>query len=99
MIKKVKRFDAELQTSGIVSGSEEEVIKTLTKKNFIGFFHSHLFHSSVPSALDKECLSGWKALKSPIPVFSLIGCMPHFKMRCWSMNEKWEIQENVLEVV
>ena len=98
IITKVKRYDA-IQSAGLVTSNITDIMKVLHKKNFMGVFHSHLFESSTPSIVDTESLSGWKAARMPKPVFSLIGSMPHFKMRCWSMDEDFKIQEHPLEVI
>jgi len=99
VVYKVKKFKAIHESAGLVSSDEEGLVKALGKKNFIGFFHSHVYESAHPSNTDKDCLSGWKAYKDPIRVFSLIGCPPHFKQRAWSMNDKFEFVEHHMVVL
>jgi len=98
-IHKVKKFNANYESPGLVSSNSTELLKALSKKKFIGFFHSHTFGSSSPSSTDVDCLSGWKAYKEPHSVFSLIGCPPHFKQRAWSMNDKFEMVEHDIVVI
>lgn len=97
-ITKVKRYDA-IQTQALVTSNITDIMKFLTKKNFIGVFHSHLFEGASPSSVDKDSLSGWTAARAPLPVYSLIGCLPHFKMKCWSMDKDFNIQSHILEVI
>lgn len=82
---------------GLVSGNAMDVVKQMQKKGFMGVFHSHTFNSASPSGTDRECLNGWTnyarefGIKDPL---SLIGCLPYFKQRCYSLNEKLDMQEH-----
>lgn len=97
-ITKVKKYDA-IESGGLVTSNGSDILKVLTQKNFIGFFHSHVFESATPSGTDKNCLSGWASLRDPKPVYSFIGCPPYFKQRVWSMDNDLKIQEHDLKII
>jgi len=81
---------------GLVSGNALDIIKQMQKRGFMGVFHSHVFSSAAPSGTDKECLNGWTTYARNFgcddPI-SLIGCLPYFKQRAYSLDEKLVMQE------
>jgi len=87
---------------GLITGNAIDIHKQMKRKNFMGIFHSHVFSSSSPSGTDHECLNGWttyaRAFGRKDPV-SLIGCLPHFKQECYSMDKDMNVQKHKLEVI
>jgi len=101
LITHVRHYRA-IGSSSLITGNAVDIHRQMTKKNFMGIFHSHTFSSSAPSGTDHECLHGWtnyaRAFGKKDPV-SIIGCLPHFKQECYSMDEKMSMQKHKLEVI
>lgn len=101
VITKVNKYNC-TASAGLVTGNPIDVFNQAKKKNYIGLFHSHLFNSSSMSGTDTDVLTGWTSYSNmchrPEPIM-IIARSPRWKMRAWSMNEKFEAFENTLIIV
>ena len=101
VITKVKKYNCSA-SAGLVTGNPIDVFNQAKRKDYIGLFHSHLFNSSSMSGTDREVLTGWTSYSNmcrrPEPIM-IITRSPRWKMKAWSMNEKFKAFENSLIII
>lgn len=101
VITKVKKYNCSA-SAGLVTGNPIDVFNQAKRKDYIGLFHSHLFNSSSMSGTDREVLTGWTSYSNmcnrPEPIM-IITRSPRWKMKAWSMNEKFKAFENTLVII